>query len=284
MLPEDKLFAKPSSMTTIPAVLLMAKAPSTHAKTRLNPALSPAQRAVLVEAMLQDTFLLVAQAAQAAQQAIQRVAQQAIQRVAQQAIQRVAQVGPALRLVVAAAPSPAHPDFQRLHAWWTQEGISAADVSPSALTLSFCAQGEGSLGDRLVYALESVERAPMTPVLILGSDSPSLPPSLLLLALEHLKQVDVVLAPSLDGGYVLLGLKQVERAAFEHIPWSTPEVLEQTVRQLRAAGRTVALLPLWYDVDEPEDLVRLHRQLRTLHLLGETSRAPHTLHVLNTVL
>lgn len=274
MLPEDKLFAKPSSMTTIPAVLLMAKAPSTHAKTRLNPALSPAQRAVLVEAMLQDTFLLVAQAAQAAQQAIQRGAQAAL----------VAQVGPALRLVVAAAPSPAHPDFQRLHAWWTQEGISAADVSPSALTLSFCAQGEGSLGDRLVYALESVERAPMTPVLILGSDSPSLPPSLLLLALERLQQVDVVLAPSLDGGYVLLGLKQVERAAFEHIPWSTPEVLEQTVRQLRAAGRTVALLPLWYDVDEPEDLVRLHRQLRTLHLLGETSRAPHTLHVLNTVL
>lgn len=257
--PDTLIFAKRRDLTKVPTVVLLAKAPFTHAKTRLSSALSAEQRAALVMAMLQDTLLLVEQAAEA--RSCLHTPGEKI----------------ALHLMVAAAPDPMHPDFEPLQKWWEERTPLS-----SPLAMTFCYQGTGSLGERLADNLRRLERAPQTPVLFLGSDSPSLPAELLLQALSALEQAEVVLAPSFDGGYVLLGLKQMEPAALENIPWSTPEVLEQTVRQLRAANRRVTLLPLWYDIDEPEDLPRLHRHLRTLHLLGETSRAPHTLHLLNT--
>jgi hypothetical protein len=70
-----------------------------------------------------------------------------------------------------------------------------------------------------------------------------------------------VLGPSSDGGYYLLGLKAAHGRMFQDIAWSTERVAEQTRARASEIGLEVDVLPLWYDVDNVEDLRRLHAQL-----------------------
>jgi glycosyltransferase A (GT-A) superfamily protein (DUF2064 family) len=67
-------------------------------------------------------------------------------------------------------------------------------------------------------------------------------------------QADVVFGPSRDGGYYLLGMKQVLPQLFTNIPWSSTEVLQRSLAAARNSGLTVALLPEWQDIDTVEDL------------------------------
>ena len=67
----------------------------------------------------------------------------------------------------------------------------------------------------------------------------------------------VVLGPSDDGGYYLIGLKQLHCSLFEEIDWSTERVLDQTIDHARQIGVKVHLLPAWYDVDDRATLRRL---------------------------
>jgi glycosyltransferase A (GT-A) superfamily protein (DUF2064 family) len=60
----------------------------------------------------------------------------------------------------------------------------------------------------------------------------------------------VVLGPSSDGGYYLIGLKQAHKEPFERITWSTGQVLGETLTRCREAELEVVLLPTWYDVDD----------------------------------
>jgi glycosyltransferase A (GT-A) superfamily protein (DUF2064 family) len=71
----------------------------------------------------------------------------------------------------------------------------------------------------------------------------------------------VVLGPSDDGGYYLIGLKKIHRRLFEAIDWSTERVLEQTIEAAREIDVPVHLLPTWYDVDDRRTLSRLCREL-----------------------
>ena len=82
---------------------------------------------------------------------------------------------------------------------------------------------------------------------IIGSDSPSLPPAYIDQALELLKEHEVVLGPSTDGGYYLVGQSSPNGAIFVDIDWSTGRVLEQTLDKV--GTRSLGLLPPWYDVD-----------------------------------
>ena len=72
--------------------------------------------------------------------------------------------------------------------------------------------------------------------------------------LRKTQQTDVVLGPSLDGGYYLLGLRQLWPQLFVNIPWSTADVLEQSLTTAQGAGLKTALLPEWQDIDTLEDL------------------------------
>jgi hypothetical protein len=73
--------------------------------------------------------------------------------------------------------------------------------------------------------------------------------------------VDLVLGPSEDGGYYLIGLRAPHPDLFEAIPWSTSRVLPQTIRRAEAKGLRIVRLPSWYDVDTPGDLERLRGEL-----------------------
>jgi uncharacterized protein len=100
--------------------------------------------------------------------------------------------------------------------------------------------------------------------LALNSDGPSLPAEYLSQALAQLEEADVVLGPSEDGGYYLIGLKRPRPALFEGIAWSTTQVTVQTLARAEALGLGVALLPAWYDVDTAEDLARLREEISVL--------------------
>ncbi len=120
----------------------------------------------------------------------------------------------------------------------------------------WAAQGGGDLGARMA-------RVP-APCLILGADSPHLPPALLREAFAAVPSYDVVLGPADDGGYFLIGLRAPQPALFEGIAWSTESVLAQTLAKAGTLGLSVHLTPPWYDLDTPADLHRLVEDLEAV--------------------
>lgn len=122
-------------------------------------------------------------------------------------------------------------------------------------------QAGGDLGERMLSGARILFEESSDPIIILGADSPTLPPAHLTEAARALKNHDAVIVPSTDGGYVLLGLRGPHEALFRNIAWSTEAVYGQTLERAREAGLTVHECESWYDVDTPEDLQRLRRDL-----------------------
>jgi len=116
-------------------------------------------------------------------------------------------------------------------------------------------QTPGDLALKLVHALTGALRAGRPQVMILGSDSPTLPRAHIQRLLGSTAQV--ALGPCEDGGYYAIACRRTDPRMFAGVAWSTPNVLEQTERAARACGLTVERGDVWYDVDEPEDLSRL---------------------------
>jgi len=75
-----------------------------------------------------------------------------------------------------------------------------------------------------------------------------------------LDEVDVVLGPSEDGGYVLIGARRVLPGMLADVAWGTEKALSQTCDRLTQAGLSFRLLPQRWDVDEPEDWHRFTGQ------------------------
>jgi len=116
-------------------------------------------------------------------------------------------------------------------------------------------QTPGDLALKLVHALTGALLAGRPQVMILGSDSPTLPRAHIQRLLGSSAQV--ALGPCEDGGYYAIACRRADPRMFTGVAWSTPNVLEQTERAARACGLTVERGDVWYDVDEPEDLLRL---------------------------
>ena len=121
-------------------------------------------------------------------------------------------------------------------------------------------QPTGDLGQKLAawfyFACPTDDR-----VLVIGSDSPTLPIEFITRAVTALNDCDCVIGPALDGGYYLLGLRQPAPQLFDGIEWSSPRVLEQTLSRAAEQGLRVTRLPTWNDVDEVADLAVLRDQL-----------------------
>ena len=124
-------------------------------------------------------------------------------------------------------------------------------------------QRGGDLGARLRWALGTLLDRGYPAAIAIGTDTPTLPTALLQRAVDLAAsgEVDVVLGPAEDGGYYLVGVRADHPALFDGIPWSTPAVLDATLRRARAAGLRSVCLPSWFDVDTPDDLDRLRAVL-----------------------
>lgn len=127
------------------------------------------------------------------------------------------------------------------------------------------------LGERLANALGQHFALGHHRVAIMNSDGPTLPLTCLAEAFSGLDHADVTLGPGHDGGYYLIGMKQLQTELFRGITWSTEHVFVQTMAVCRRLGLSVHLLPEWYDVDVEADLERLRRDLAQNPAL-----APHT--------
>jgi uncharacterized protein len=118
------------------------------------------------------------------------------------------------------------------------------------------------LGERLDHALTSYLSRGYERVVIMDSDSPTLPP-------EHLSQAfrilsdggDVVLGPCDDGGYYLIGIKKPAPRLLLEVQMSTPTVTADTIALAEENGLKVGLLPTWYDIDDAASLLRLMREV-----------------------
>lgn len=115
------------------------------------------------------------------------------------------------------------------------------------------AQTDGDLGRRMSHFLADRLAAGASAIVLVGADSPSLPPELIEQAFRELDHADVVLGPATDGGYYLLGCRQLIPELFENIAWGTADVLRQTAAVLTRGPWRLALLQPWYDVDTLDD-------------------------------
>ena len=123
-------------------------------------------------------------------------------------------------------------------------------------------QSEGGLGDRLLQGTIDLLAAGHSGVILINSDSPTLPLSILQAAVETVKSGDcVALSPAFDGGYTLIGLSKPHARLFADIPWSTSAVYDLTVARANEIGLPVITLPGWYDVDDAESLQMLDDEL-----------------------
>jgi hypothetical protein len=111
-------------------------------------------------------------------------------------------------------------------------------------------QSAGHLGERIYSALEKALAAGRPRVLILGSDSPGLPPAHVRALLTS--PADVCLGPVDDGGFYAIACSRTPTAMFEGVRWSTSATLSDTLRALEDCGLSVELGPAWFDVDRPE--------------------------------
>ncbi len=122
--------------------------------------------------------------------------------------------------------------------------------------VSLTEQGDGDLGQRMLRALNSA-LAYIEKVIIIGADCPALTAKHIQSAAKALSKAEIVLMPAEDGGYVLIGATRTHMKMFDGIHWGTSTVLAEQHRNLIACGLTLIETETLWDVDRPEDLVRL---------------------------
>ena len=119
-------------------------------------------------------------------------------------------------------------------------------------------QRPGDLGVRMHGAFEDLRSEGFERIVIVGSDSPTLPVDQIRQGFAVLdEERDAALGPTGDGGYYLVGCREPRDAMFLNVRWSEETTLDQTVAAFENTGYRVRLLPQWWDVDVPEDLERL---------------------------
>lgn len=121
----------------------------------------------------------------------------------------------------------------------------------------FCQQGD-SLGDRMRHAFAVLFSKGFSRVVLIGGDLPAVPLEALADAVAALeKDSEIVLGPSLDGGYYLVGMSRLISEIFEGIRWSQPDVLTLTTAKLVSLKKKYKLISPWYDIDTIDDLRHL---------------------------
>lgn len=115
-------------------------------------------------------------------------------------------------------------------------------------------QGEGNLGDRMRHAFETVFAKGYEKVCIIGSDCHELSATIINEAFSLMDSTDIVIGPATDGGYYLLGMKQLHTELFNLQHWSTMHVLQETLALVRELNLSYQTLQTLADVDEEKDV------------------------------
>jgi rSAM/selenodomain-associated transferase 1 len=224
------------------ALAVMTKAPQAgRVKTRLVPPLTPEEAAELNKCFLRDTAAAISSACSR---------------------RPVGDEGKTARSSPIAVYTPV-----------VAESVYT-DILPADFSL--LPQRGDIFGERLYLAIEDLCKCGFDALCLIDSDSPTVPAENFEQAVELLSTSEdrVVLGPSDDGGYYLIGMKKPHRHLFEQIDWSTERVFNQTMQRATEIGIEVKLLPTGYDVDDDASLRRLCNEL--LGEQGDDSVAPST--------
>jgi rSAM/selenodomain-associated transferase 1 len=132
-------------------------------------------------------------------------------------------------------------------------------------------QSGASLGERLDHLLTEALVSGSQRAVVMDSDSPTLPLEYISKAFDQLAAADVVIGPTRDGGYYLIGMKQPQPHLLLEVQMSTPHVLADTLAIAESTGLIVSLLPTWYDVDMIDDLYQLDKEIAELSKNGSAA-------------
>ena len=242
------------------ALAIMTKAPQAgRVKTRLVPPLTPEEAAELNKCFLRDTAAAISSVC---------------------SLRPVGDAG--LKSNVKASQSEAATTARGI-AVYTPVGAESAynDILPPDFNL--LPQRGAGFGERLYFTVEDLFKCGFESVCLIDSDSPTVPAENFAEAVDLLGMSEdrVVLGPSDDGGYYLIGVRKPHRHLFEQVDWSTERVLTQTMQRATEIRLEVKLLPIGYDVDDARSLRRLCDEL--LADTAPTGRAPHTRKFLKTL-
>lgn len=144
---------------------------------------------------------------------------------------------------------------------------------PPLEKLSLYSQKGVELGERMCNAIKWLFHKGYEKVSLVGADSPDLPLSYVSKAFEKLDACDIVIGPSEDGGYYLIGMSKPHEAVFEGIQWGHETVLKDTICRAKAAGISYFLLSEWYDIDNLYHLKRW-RMKKLASSKADTNDAP----------
>jgi rSAM/selenodomain-associated transferase 1 len=127
-------------------------------------------------------------------------------------------------------------------------------------------QRGSDLGKKIINAFKDYFKKGYTNIVIIGSDSPTIPKDYIRKAFHKLEKNDFVVGPCCDGGMYLVGAhKKIEPKIFQKIPWDTSGVLRLILQNLFQFNIKMSLLPFWYDVDNIDDLNFLKLHLKYLN-------------------
>ena len=145
---------------------------------------------------------------------------------------------------------------------WYSDSIELNDMFRKDLFEKFLQKGS-NLGERMHLAFDSGFRSGFEKVLLVGSDCPDISQDMVEKAFRELEDSDMVIGPSRDGGYYLIGFSShaYDPDIFEGIKWSTPVVLSQTLEIAERKGLSTARLAVLNDIDTEEDLNQSRLQL-----------------------
>lgn len=132
---------------------------------------------------------------------------------------------------------------------------------------AYLPQAPGDLGERMAAAVADAFARGAKKVVLIGCDCPQISKDSVISTFSALDRTDVVLGPTVDGGYYLLGLKEMHASLFKDIPWSTGAVFEKTLNILKFQTLSYISLNAFSDVDTLEDFRRVSH-LRPLKHLG----------------
>ncbi|MDI9245146.1 TIGR04282 family arsenosugar biosynthesis glycosyltransferase [Marinobacter sp. CHS3-4] len=152
---------------------------------------------------------------------------------------------------LADVPAASHSILSRIEALGVRQGTQEGDV----------------LGERMEAALADALNT-HSKAIVVGSDCPSVDAQYVQQAVQALNEADVVLGPSDDGGYVLIGARKHLAGMLADVSWGTDRALEETLARLESVGLSCVQLPARWDVDEPEDWQRFIRQFPDYHRLS----------------
>lgn len=173
----------------------------------------------------------------------------------------------------------------RVELWYHAEPRAADYFAREFPHLRSAEQIEGDLGRKMHDAFTRSFADGAERVFIIGSDVPTLPESHLNAALQSLREAEMVIGPTMDGGYYLVGFERSgwPKAAsmFDDMAWSTNLVFRTTIERASVAGIDMRVLPAWYDMDTIEDVRQALLDAEQESNLSRWGGRPEAIHFIN---